>query len=53
MPKHKTVTHLPAPPPAAPLLAVQLFVALGELVIIAASILGLVTAVGWMLRQLK
>jgi hypothetical protein len=55
MAKHKSVTHLPPPPaPAAPpaRLAVQLMTALGELVIVAAYILGIVTAVGWALAGL-
>jgi hypothetical protein len=51
--KHKTVTHLPtAPPPApppTPRLAVQLLTVMGELIVVAARILGFVTAAGWLL----
>src|SRR5262245_13781570 len=54
---HKIVNHLPAPvppPPAsaapAPRLAVQLFVAIGELLTLAACVLGIVTAVCWLLK---
>jgi hypothetical protein len=50
MAKHKSSIHLP-PPPAAPAsrLAVQLLTAAGELVIIAACVLGLVTAGSWLI----
>jgi hypothetical protein len=57
MSKHKTVTHVPAapapsPPAAAtpaPRLAVQLLTVLGELVVVVAAVLGIVTAVTWAL----
>jgi hypothetical protein len=54
MSKHKTVTHIPAAPPLsppapAPRLAVQLLTVLGEFVVVAACILGIVTAIGWVL----
>jgi hypothetical protein len=55
MSKHKTVTHVPAAPapsppaPATPRLAAQLLTALGELVVVAAAVLGIVTAVSWAL----
>jgi hypothetical protein len=45
--KHKTVTHLPAPP-SSPRLAGQLVTAAGELLVIAAAILGIVVAVIWL-----
>jgi hypothetical protein len=41
---------MPAPPPAppaAPRLAAQLFTVMGELVMVAVSIVGIVTIVGW------
>jgi hypothetical protein len=53
MAKHKTVTHLPAPPaappPAAPRLAVGLLTVMGDLVVVAACVLGFVTAASWLL----
>jgi hypothetical protein len=53
MAKHKTNTHLPAPPAAppaaAPRLAVALLTVMGELVVVAACILGFVTATSWLL----
>jgi hypothetical protein len=54
MAKHKTVTHIPAAPPPvtaapAPRLAVQLLTVLGEFIVVAACILGIVTAIGWLL----
>jgi hypothetical protein len=51
--KHKTVTHLPAatsPAPAsAPRLTAQLLTVAGELVIVAACVLGLITAGNWLI----
>jgi hypothetical protein len=47
MAKRKTVTHLPAPRPAAPRLAAQVLTVAGEFVIVAACVLGLVTAGSW------
>jgi hypothetical protein len=44
MAKQKTVTHLPAP--STPRLAAQLFTAMGELVMIAVCVVGIVTIVG-------
>jgi hypothetical protein len=51
MAKHKSVTHLPPPTPAptpAPRLAVQLFVAVGELLAIGLCVIGIVTVVSWL-----
>jgi hypothetical protein len=47
----KTVTHLPATPPAAPRLAAQLFVAFGELVAVALCVVGVVTVAGWLMSS--
>jgi hypothetical protein len=47
MAKQKLVTHLPASPPA-PRLAGQLVTAAGELIVVAAAILGIVVAVIWL-----
>jgi hypothetical protein len=49
--KHKTVTHLPSAPASAsaPRLAAQLLTVAGELVIVAACVLGLVTAGRWLI----
>jgi hypothetical protein len=51
--KHKTVQHLPAPPPAppapAPRLLAQLLTALGELIVVAIFGLGVFTAAMWLI----
>jgi hypothetical protein len=47
MAKQKTVTHLPATP--TPRLAHQLVTAAGEMVILAACVLGFVTAASWLI----
>jgi hypothetical protein len=49
MARHKTVTHLPAQAPSQPRLLSQLLSALGELVVVAVFLLGLVTAGAWLL----
>jgi hypothetical protein len=50
MAKHKSSIHLPPPPAApAPRLAVQLLTAAGDLVIVAACVLGLVTGISWLI----
>jgi hypothetical protein len=46
MAKLKTVTHA-LPAPSTPRLAAQLFTAMGELVMIAVCIVGIVTVVDW------
>lgn len=48
MAKHKTVTHLPAPP-SAPRLFPQLMTALGELIAVAVFGLGVWTLATWLL----
>jgi hypothetical protein len=54
MAKHKSIkrTHLQAsepPPPSAPRLAAQLLVAMGELLVFAVCIVGIVTVATWIL----
>jgi hypothetical protein len=49
MAKHKTVTHLPAAPPAAARLSAQLFTAAGELIMVGVAVVGIVTVVGWVI----
>jgi hypothetical protein len=46
--KHRTVTHLPAPP-SSPRLAGQLFTAIGELIAVAVFGLGVWTLAAWLL----
>jgi hypothetical protein len=47
--KHKTVTHVPSAPAASPRLLSQLLTALGELVVVAVFLLGMVTLGAWTL----
>jgi hypothetical protein len=55
MAKHKSIIHMPAaaPPPPAPRLAVQMLTVMGELMVVAACILGIVAGAGWMLDKGK
>jgi hypothetical protein len=49
MAKHKSSIHLPPPSAPAARLAVQLLTAAGEILIVAACVLGLVTAGSWLI----
>jgi hypothetical protein len=47
--KHKTVTHLPAPPAAAPRLLSQVMTTMGELALVGIGVVGAVVVVNWLL----
>jgi hypothetical protein len=48
MAKHKTVTHLPAPP-SSPRLAAQLVTAAGELIVVGLAVVGIVVVFNWLM----